>query len=371
MASAARAGGHGDEGKENKKPGPASGYWALRKQSVTVNGRRSHTPKQAPTPLGEIDRASALNAPTPLCRVVQVVQLKRATGASERELMNMTQLPKTTVHGILADEKEGGALRVRNSLERGGGPKFKLTDEHAKLLWKIAEGAPFVPDTMLVVMAQKDDSTFPDLTRRTVYNYLYVYASPPFRVKGTALSTTIEKNHVRVFDMHLGYVEGFREWLKKNQDVIVLYLDEFPISVPWWPQKGRVRTSPRHATPCQLYTQTYIKTRRQLKERTATKGGTSLGPGNPRAVTDTYPTESSPPHKRYPTPQPSRSPTNTNQNTHSPHHARRGTTKTPTPSCTRGLVTRQCNDACRVFEHTFEHVTSLRGDFDSRVGRRA
>ena len=175
MASAARAGGHGDEGKENKKPGPASGYWALRKQSVAVNGRRSHTPKRAPTPLGEIDRASALNSPTPLCRVVQVVQLKRATGASERELMNMTQLPKTTVHGILADEKEGGALRVRNSLERGGGPKFKLTDEHAKFLWKIAEGAPFVPDTMLVVMAQKDDPTFPDLTRRTVYNYLYVY----------------------------------------------------------------------------------------------------------------------------------------------------------------------------------------------------
>ena len=61
----------------------------------------------------------------------------------------------------------------------------------------------------------------------------------------------------------------------------------------------------RHATPCRLYTQTYIKTRRQLKERTAPKGGTSLGPGNPRAVTDTYPTKSSPPHKRYPTPQPS------------------------------------------------------------------
>ena len=97
----------------------------------------------------------------------------------------------------------------------------------------------------------------------------------------------------------------------------------------------------RHATPCRLYTQTYIKTRRQLKERTAPKGGTSLGPGNPRAVTDTYPTKSSPPHKRYPTPQPSRSPTNTKQNTHSPHHTRRGTTKTPTPSCTRGLVTRQ------------------------------
>ena len=63
--------------------------------------------------------------------------------------------------------------------------------------------------------------------------------------------------------------------------------------------------------------------------------------------TDTYPTESSPPHKRYPTPQPSRSPTNTNQNTHSPHHARRGTTKTPTPSCTRGLVTRQLRSLWR------------------------
>ena len=71
------------------------------------------------------------------------------------------------------------------------------------------------------------------------------------------------------------------------------------------------------------------------------QGGTSLGPGNPRAVTDTYPTKSSPPHKRYPTPQPSRSPTNTKQNTHSPHHTRRGVTKTPTPSCTRCLATRQ------------------------------
>ena len=69
-----------------------------------------------------------------------------------------------------------------------------MTVEQEKLLLEVADGAPYIPDVKLVPMAQAKDNAFPDLSRRTLYNYLYVYCTPPFVIKQTD-GTTLEKNH--------------------------------------------------------------------------------------------------------------------------------------------------------------------------------
>ena len=161
----------------------------MRRVCVKNMNRLSHTPKRGPV---AVEDAANVKASTPPWLRVRVVQMRDA-GASWAQIVAATGLAKTTCRRILQKERNGGVLHGK--ADTGGKPRL-LSDKHVKMLEDLADKEPYQPDSKLVAMLQRDDPTFPTLSRKSLYNYLYKYVlrfGSPFRSPSPAADITTSR----------------------------------------------------------------------------------------------------------------------------------------------------------------------------------